>query len=275
MPVSLSHVSHAYRRGEPDEIRALENISLSIGDGEFTLILGRNGSGKSTLLQSMAGLLKPGQGSVTIDGSKPAVSRDSVAYAIQFPERALFEQTLYDDIAFGLHNRGVKEPEVKSQVLTAMDAVGLGRELLWTSPRELSHGQKRLAALAGIIAGKPKYLFLDEPTAGLDAAGRERVLKVLTDLISSGTTIVVASHDLAHFLDQTWRIIILDKGQIAGDLNPENLISMESLESMGLALPYSLKVARMLAKKGIVVKDLSPDTLADGIGRMRENENPC
>lgn len=265
MPVSLTGVSRLYRKGEPDETCAFRDISLSIPEKEFTVIAGRNGSGKSTLLHCMSGLMKPSRGTVTIDGKDAAASRSLVALAIQFPERALFGQRLYDDLAFGLRNRGMDEKQILDRVDLALETVGLDKELSGISPRELSQGQKRLAALAGIIVMRPKYLFLDEPTAGLDATGRERVLKILEHLNREGTTITVASHDLTHILGVCRRIIIMDGGGVSADCQPQDLVSLNCLESMGLALPYQLKVARELWRRGVQVENLSPEKLAEGI----------
>ncbi len=275
MPISLTEVSHLYRKGEPDETWALRNVSLSIVEKDFAVIAGRNGSGKSTLLHCMSGLVKPSRGRVAIDGNDSAASRSLIALAVQFPERALFGHTLYDDVAFGLRNRGMDEKQIRVRADRAVETVGLDKELLSISPGDLSQGQKRLAALAGILVTEPKYLFLDEPTAGLDAPGRGRVLKLLSELNHRGTTIVVASHDLMHILGVCRRIIILDGGGIAADCQPKELVSLKNLESMGLALPYQLKVARELGRHGVQVDDLSPEKLAEGIRRMCQNEDPC
>ncbi|HEY3422776.1 MAG TPA: ABC transporter ATP-binding protein [Methanocellaceae archaeon] len=267
MPISLTGVSHFYRKGEPDETWAFRDVSLSIVEREFTVIAGRNGSGKSTLLHCMSGLMKPSKGTVAIDGKGAAASRGLIALAVQFPERALFGNTLYDDVAFGLHNRGMDEKQIKGRVYRAVEIVGLDKELLNISPRELSNGQKRLAALAGIIVTEPKYLFLDEPTAGLDAPGRMRVLKVLAHLNQEGTTVVIASHDLTNIMGVCRRVVILDRGGIVADCQPQELISLKCLESMGLALPYQLIVARELWRRGVQVEDMSPEKLAEGICR--------
>ena len=223
----------------------------------------------------MSGLVKPSKGKVAIDGNDAAASRSLIALAVQFPERALFGHRLYDDVAFGLRNMRMDEKQIQGRVELAVDTVGLDKELLGISPRELSQGQKRLAALAGIIVTRPKYLFLDEPTAGLDAPGRARVLKLLSHLNREGMTIIVASHDLTHILGVCRRIIIMDGGGIAADCQPQELVSLKCLESMGLALPYQLKVARELGRCGVQVEDLSPEKLAEGIRRMCQNEDPC
>ena len=223
----------------------------------------------------MSGLVKPSKGKVSIDGKDAAASRSLIALAIQFPERALFGRRVYDDVAFGLRNRGMDEDQIRGQVDQVTETVGLDKGLLSISPQELSQGQKRLAALAGIIVMRPKYLFLDEPTAGLDALGRRRVLKLLSQLNHEGMTIVVASHDLTHILGVCRRIVIMDGGSMAVDCQPQELVSLKCLESMGLALPYQLKVARELRRQGIQVEDLSPENLADGIRRMCQNEDTC
>lgn len=273
MPVALDDVSQVYRRGEPDETWALRDVNLTVGDGEFLLICGKNGSGKSTLLLCMSGLQKPSTGAVTIDGKPAQKARDRIALAVQFPERALFARTLFDDVAFGLLNRGMDEKRVRESVVEAVRTVGLGEELMPVPPASLSHGQKRLAALAGIIAARPKYLFLDEPTAGLDAQGRARIMDVLKRLNSDGVTVVVASHDLAHMIGACRRIVILDEGAVSADCKPEDLISLECLESTGLALPYELTIARALKLRGIMVEGMSPEELAEGVGRMCGHEN--
>jgi energy-coupling factor transport system ATP-binding protein len=273
LPIELEDVNQVYRRGEPDETRALRDVNLTVGDGEFLLICGKNGSGKSTLLSCMSGLQKPSAGTVSIDGRPAGKARDRIALAVQFPERALFERTLFDDVAFGLRNGGMDEKQVLKAVAEAVRTVGLSEELLSVQPATLSHGQKRLAALACIIAARPKYLFLDEPTAGLDAQGRARILGVLKRLNRDGVAVVVASHDLAHMIGACKRIVILDEGVISADCKPEDLISLECLESTGLALPYELTVARALRLCGITVQGMSPVELAEGVGRMCGHEN--
>lgn len=273
MPLEVRSLSHVYRRGEPDEARALLDVNLTMNEGEFVLMSGRNGSGKSTLLQCMSGLAKPMSGVVTIDGRDAAQARDRVGLGVQFPERALFERTLYDDVAFGLKEQGMGGAQIRERVIEALDIVGLEKSLLPSSPQTLSHGQKRLAAIAGIIVSRPKYLFLDEPTAGLDASGKDRIVKALTGLNTDGTTIVVASHDLGHFLGACSRIIILNEGHVIVDCEPRDLISTECLEMTGIKLPHDLVIARELWRRGVLVSDLSPENIAEGIGRICGHEN--
>jgi len=271
MKLTAEDVCHVYSRGEPDEVKALMIKQMKIEDGEFVVIAGNSGSGKSTLLRCLSGLMKPTLGKISIDGIEARRSRGLVGLAVQFPERALFEKTLFDDVAFGLRNRGFDESEVQKKVLEALNLVGLDEALLESRPRFMSQGQKRLAALAGVIALKPKYLFLDEPTAGLDMTGRHKVLKALAGLNREDMAIIVASHNLAHFTGALSRLVVLESGMIKFDGNPDGLLSMEGLESLGLALPPSLVCARELIKHGIEAEwDAGPEKIAGLLGRIHE-----
>jgi energy-coupling factor transport system ATP-binding protein len=269
LPVIATGVSHVYRRGEPQEARALDHVDIVIETGEFVLITGAAGSGKTTLLQSLCGLQWPAEGHITIDGIEASKARGAAAMAIQFPERALFASTVYDDLAFGPLNMGLKKDGARERVLEAAGAVGLSEELLSSGPGTLSHGQRRLAALAGVIAVKPRYLFLDEPTAGLDPRVRSRVIRALVELNRAGMAIVVASHDLEHFLGVCGRLVVLEHGRIVIDGKPDELVTMEGIESMGLALPPSVAAARWLRRRGVAVQwDVSPEELAGHLRRM-------
>ncbi len=271
MGLIASGVEVVYSRGEPHEVKALDDVSLNIAEGEFVLIAGRSGSGKSTLLHCLSGLKKPAAGRISLDGMAAEKARKLIGLAVQFPERALFEKTLYDDIAFGPGNAGLRENVVSEKVLDAIKITGLDSSLLNSSPRSLSHGQKRLAAIAGVIALGPKYLFLDEPTAGLDADSRRRVLAALSSLNVTGTTIIAASHSLAHFSGISSRLVVLDGGKICFDGKPDGLVSLDNLEALGLALPPSLVFARKIRKLGIYVKwDAEPEEIAEMPGRANE-----
>ncbi len=166
MALVASGVKVVYSKGEPDEIRALDDVSLNVPEGEFVLIAGRSGSGKSTLLQCLSGLLRPASGKISLDGADAGKSRKLIGLAVQFPERALFEKTLYDDIAFGPRNMGMREDEVNEKVMAAIKITGLDVSLLKGSPRSLSHGQKRLAALAGRHSHKAKISFSGRADGG-------------------------------------------------------------------------------------------------------------
>lgn len=270
MPLIAKDVSHIYRRGEPGEVKALDGINISIERGEFVLIAGAVGSGKTTLLQCLSGLLRPAAGRVTIDGADAVKARGAAAMSIQFPERALFAPTVYDDVAFGPTNMGLSKDRTMERVLEAIRRVGLSEELLASHPRALSHGQRRLAALAGVIAVKPRYLFLDEPTAGLDSRGKLHVVRTLIELNRGGMAIIIASHDLEHLMGACARIIVLEGGRMAIDGTPDTLVSNDYAVSMGLALPPSVAAARWLKKKGIDAPwNVRPEALA---GHMRRIE---
>ncbi len=261
MPVAAKGVSHVYRRGEPGEAGALDGIDLTISEGEFILIAGANGSGKSTLLHCLSGLLRPTKGTVRVDGT--------TALSIQFPERALFADTAFDDIAFGPLNTGLDRGAARKRALEAAENVGLDESLLGHPPRTLSYGQRRLAALAGVIAMKPRCLFLDEPTAGLDPAAKEQIVEMLVRLNTAGTTVVVASHDLAHFMGACGRILVMSRGKVVFDGGPNGLVSLD--DTQGLALPPSLIVARWLRTRGIEAAwNIGPAEAAAHIRRMHE-----
>jgi energy-coupling factor transport system ATP-binding protein len=272
MALMVEKLCHIYSRGEPDEVKALSVEKIKIEPGEFVVIAGNSGSGKSTLLRYLAGLMKPTSGKIFMDDIEVRKTRDRIGLAVQSPERALFEKTLYDDVAFGLRNQCHSDSETRAKALDAIRKVGLDEALLTCSPRSLSHGQKRLAALAGVIALEPRYLFLDEPTAGLDTWGRHRVIDALARLNRDGMTIVAASHNMAHFSEVVSRLVILESGKIWFDGEPDGLVSAEGLESLGLSLPPSLTYARELLKRGIAVKwDVEPEKLAGVLGRTHES----
>jgi energy-coupling factor transport system ATP-binding protein len=263
-------VHHVFSGGEPFEARALDGISIRIEEGEFVILAGRSGSGKSTLLRCLSGLLKPTKGRISIDGMYADRARKLIGLAVQSPERALFEKMLYDDIAFGPRNRGYGEDDAHRAVMDAIRIVGLDETLLKRPPRTLSQGQKRLAALAGIIAPGPKYLFLDEPTSGLDADGRRRIIETLISLNEGGTTIVAATHSLAHFRGVSSRLIVLDSGKIRFDGRPEGLLALD--DTPGLVLPQSLAWAIKLRKRGIEVEwDADPEKVAELLWRAHES----
>lgn len=269
MPLTASSIGLTYHRGEPDETRALAGIDVSIDRGEFVLVSGATGSGKTTLLQCLSGLMRPTEGRATIDGVDAAKARGAAAMSIQFPERALFASTVYDDVAFGPRNMGIGKHDANERVLEASRAVGLGEELLDSDPRALSHGQRRLAALAGVIAVRPGYLLLDEPTAGLDSRGRSRIIRALAELNEAGTAIIVASHDLGHFMGICGRMLVLDRGKIIFDGPPEEAVSCDAVYSVGLALPPSVLAARWLMRRGVAVRwNVGPEELAEHLRRM-------
>lgn len=256
MSLKAEAVSYSY---EGMKTPALDSVSLDIEKGELAVVCGSNGSGKSTLLRCLAGLARPSSGHVTVDGHDAAVSRRKIGLAVQFPERALFERTAFDDLAFGPRNMGMPADEVKRQVEAAVDAVGFGRELLGVSPRTRSYGQKRLLAIACAIVHRPEYLFLDEPAAGLDYRGRKTIIRLISELNSGGMTIVVASHDPIALLDRSSRLVALDAGRVIVDAAP----SFASARRAGIR-SETMELVEQLKGRGMTIKEtFSPEALAE------------
>lgn len=255
MPIVVENLSHIYMQGTPFEKKALENINLKIEDGEFVGIIGHTGSGKSTLIQHFNGLLKPTSGRVLINdmdttGKELKELRRVVGIVFQYPEHQLFEETVYKDIAFGLYKQKLQEEEVRSEVMKVIEAVGLKEDVLDKSPFELSGGQKRRVAIAGVLAMKPQILILDEPTAGLDPKGRDEILGFITGIHKTiGITVILISHsmeDIARLVD---RVIVMNKGQIEIDGPVRKVYSdIQRLEGIGLSAPQIAYLMRELKK---------------------------
>jgi energy-coupling factor transport system ATP-binding protein len=260
MPIEITQLSHTYLPGSQLAYPALANISLTIQDGEFLGIIGHTGSGKSTLIQHLNGLLLPTEGSVFVDGLDTREKklrkkiRSLVGMVFQYPEYQLFEETVERDVGFGPKNMGLEEAEIATRVAEALTLVGLDpEEFSEKSPFELSGGEKRRAALAGILAMRPKYLVLDEPMAGLDPRGRREILALIESLRRNfGTGIVMVSHsmdDVAMFAD---RIAVLDQGALFMADSPEKVFSHSAeLLEMGLNLPQATQLVRALRARGI------------------------
>ena len=283
MPIRIEQLSHTYMPGSQLAYPALGDVSLTIQDGEFLGIIGHTGSGKSTLIQHLNGLLLPTAGSVLVDGLDTREKklrkqiRSLVGMVFQYPEYQLFEETVARDVAFGPKNMGLTEEEIAPRVQEALRLVGLSPdEFSVKSPFELSGGEKRRAALAGILAMRPKYLVLDEPMAGLDPRGRHEILTLIESLRSEyGTGIVMVSHsmdDVAMYAD---RIAVLDKGSLFMVGTPEDVFSHSAeLLDMGLNLPQATQLVRALRERGIeVARDyFRMDELAqDLIGRWNHD----
>ena len=283
MPIRIEQLSHTYMPGSQLAYPALGDVSLTIQDGEFLGIIGHTGSGKSTLIQHLNGLLLPTSGTVTVDGLDTKEKklrkkiRSLVGMVFQYPEYQLFEETVARDVAFGPKNMGLTEEEIAPRVQEALRLVGLSpEEFSEKSPFELSGGEKRRAALAGILAMRPKYLVLDEPMAGLDPRGRHEILTLIESLRSEyGTGIVMVSHsmdDVAMYAD---RIAVLDKGSLFMVGTPEDVFSHSAeLLDMGLNLPQATQLVRALRERGIeVARDyFRMDELAqDLIGRWNHD----
>jgi energy-coupling factor transport system ATP-binding protein len=259
-PIELKNVSFVYGAGEPYEIRALDNINLKLGGSMMTGFMGHTGSGKSTLVQLLNGILKPTSGQVLLDGKdiweNPKKIRDvrfKVGVVMQYPEYQLFDETVRADIAFGPKNMGLSKEEIDERVMEAVRFSGLDESLLDKSPFELSGGQKRRAALAGVMAMRPEILVLDEPAAGLDPGGRREILGRIGEYQrSSGTSVIIVSHsmeDMALYCD---RIIVMSAGRVAMDGTCAEVFGRyNELFSVGLDVPQITYVADALRRHGI------------------------
>ena len=259
MEIRIEHLNYIYGLGTSYEKKALDDISLTIRSGEFIGIIGHTGSGKSTLIQHLNGLNRASSGQIFVDGKNIYEDgypmrqlRFRVGLVFQYPEYQIFETTVLKDICFGPKNQGLSAEEAEGRARAAMRMVGLDEHYEGKSPFELSGGQKRRVAIAGILAMNPEVLVLDEPTAGLDPKGRDDILGVLKQLHrESGITVVLVSHSMEDVADYASRIIVLDKGKVLYDDIPAKVFShVEELESIGLAAPQVTYVMRALRGKG-------------------------
>ena len=259
MEIRIEHLNYIYGLGTSYEKKALDDISLTIRSGEFIGIIGHTGSGKSTLIQHLNGLNRASSGQIFVDGKKIYEDgypmrqlRFRVGLVFQYPEYQIFETTVLKDICFGPKNQGLSEEEAGGRARAAMRMVGLDESYENKSPFELSGGQKRRVAIAGILAMNPEVLVLAEPTAGLDPKGRDDILGVLKQLHQeSGITVVLVSHSMEDVADYASRIIVLDKGKVLYDDIPARVFShVEELESIGLAAPQVTYVMRALRRMG-------------------------
>ncbi len=265
MIIDIKNLNYIYNPNTPFEKKALDNVNISINEGDFIGLIGHTGSGKSTLVQHLNGLMKPTSGTIIVDGintSEKGVSlrevRHKVGLVFQYPEHQLFEESVYKDIAFGPKNLGLDDEAIDKRIMDAMELVGLDFESLKDrSPFELSGGQKRRVAIAGVIAMKPKVLVLDEPTAGLDPYGRDEILDEIKDLFKKeGITIILVSHsmeDVARLVD---RILVMDKGRLVmDDTTREVFKRAPELEKIGLGIPQITKFMRRFKEKGNDIDD--------------------
>ena len=259
--IQAKALTHVYSAGTPFEHSAIENVDLEVMPGEFLGIIGHTGSGKSTLIQHLNGLLRPTGGQILLDGediwAKPKEIRKvrfQVGMVFQYPEYQLFEETVYKDIAFGPGNMGLDKDEIDRRVRQAAEFAGVSEEMLEKSPFELSGGQKRRVAIAGVIAMEPKVLILDEPTAGLDPRGREAILAQLRDYHSKkGNTIILVSHSMEEIARNVDRIVVMSHAHKLMDGTPEEVFCRaEELLEVGLDVPQVTKVAMRLQKQGLL-----------------------
>jgi len=253
MSIKVENLSYTYMKGTPFEKKALDNINIDIDDGEFLGIIGHTGSGKSTLVQHLNGILKPTSGKIYIDGvdisGKNAKElRNQVGIVFQYPEHQLFEETVFKDIAFGLERRGFKEEEIEVRVKNALKMVGLSEEILLKSPFELSGGQKRRVAIAGVLVLEPRILVLDEPTAGLDPMGREAVFELISNFHKQlKITVILVSHSMEDIARFVKRVIVMNRGTIEMDGTLEHVFKQtERLEQIGLSVPQITYLMRKL-----------------------------
>ena len=265
MSIALEHVNYIYSPGTAYEKRALNDISLEIGQGQFVGIIGHTGSGKSTLIQHLNGLMKATSGDILYDGQSIYAEgydmrklRSQVGLVFQYPEHQLFEVDVISDVCFGPKNQGLSEEESEKNAREALELVGFPEKYYKQSPFELSGGPKRRVAIAGVLAMKPKVLILDEPTAGLDPKGRDEILDQIAKLHKeTGMTVVLVSHsmeDVARYVD---RIIVMNKGEKMLDSTPKEVFRhYKELEEVGLAAPQVTYVMHDLKDRGF---DVSPD----------------
>jgi len=265
MPIKVENLTYIYMKDSVFEHVAIENISFEIQDGEFIGLIGHTGSGKSTLIQHLNGLLKPSSGKVFVDGEELNSKevhmkkiRQKVGLVFQYPEYQLFEETVYKDIAFGPHNLGLSEDEVDKRVRKAIDLVGLDFDNINNiSPFELSGGQKRRVAIAGVLAMEPRMLILDEPAAGLDPKGRDEILGGIKTLHEKQKiTVVLVSHSMEDIANLVDKVLVMNKGKIAFFDTPRNVFKeAEILERIGLGVPQVTHLVRELRKKGFEISD--------------------
>jgi len=284
--MEIRGLTHVYSRGTPFEKTAVQNLDLDLFSGETVALIGHTGSGKSTLIQHLNALLKPTGGTVLLDSndifsSKPAMrnARFRVGLVFQYPEYQLFEETVRADIAFGPKNQKLSPDEIEARVRRAAGFVGLSEDLFDASPLELSGGQKRRVAIAGVLAMEPELLILDEPTSGLDPAGREDLLQNLFRWRSDrGGAILLVTHDMTTAA-RCDRIVVMEGGRIAMSGTPEEVFSRaEELQSMGLALPEAARIALLLREAGIKLPRAvyTLDQLRNSLlERWREGGEPC
>ena len=260
--LKVENLTHTYSAGTPFQRNAIEHIDFEVRPGEFLGVIGHTGSGKSTFIQHLNGLLKPTEGHVYFKGqdiwSSPKVTHESrfhVGLVFQYPEYQLFEETVYKDIAFGPGNMGLEQSEIDRRVREAAGFVGLGEDSLEKSPFELSGGQKRRVAIAGVLAMEPEVLILDEPTAGLDPAGCESILAQIRQYHrAKNNTILLVSHSMGEIARNAGRIVVLDGGHIVMDGTPREIfVRAQELTEIGLGVPEATRIAAALHQRGLPV----------------------
>ena len=260
MAIKIENLEHIYMPGSPFEKKALDNVNIEIKDGEFVGLIGHTGSGKSTLVQHLNGLIKPQSGTVLVNGRDASSKgeelkklRFDVGLVFQYPEHQLFEETVYKDIAFGPTNLGLTKDEIDERVKDAARCVGLSLDVLDKSPFDLSGGQKRRVAIAGVISMRPRVLVLDEPTAGLDPAGREEILEQIKSIHNEGNmTIILVSHSMEDVARLAHRLIVMNEGRVFADGTIDEIFSHgKELRNIGLNVPQINVLIDELVSRGL------------------------
>ena len=282
MPIEVKNLTPIYMEGTPFEARALDSVSLSIRDGEFIGVIGHTGSGKSTLIAHLNALDRPEPGTVFVNGmdlgakdADLAKVRRTVGLVLQYPEYQLFEETVAKDIAFGPRNLKLPEDEVQARVRRAMEMVGLAERYADRSPFDLSGGQKRRAAIAGVLAMEPSILILDEPAAGLDPVGRREMLDLVKRIHEAGTTVVMVSHSMDDVGRLCDRLIVLEHGHVAFTGTPAEVFRHgDELRAIGLDVPECARLAAALREKGFSLPEdiYSYDDVRSALLKMLKGE---
>ena len=281
MSIQLNHLTHVYNEGTTFEKVALNDVTLEIQTGEFIGLIGHTGSGKSTLIQHLNGIISPSSGEILLDGenihkdkAKLKEVRRRIGLAFQYPEYQLFEMTVYKDVAFGPTNLGLSAEQIHENVVAALNIVGIDETFYEKSPFELSGGQKRRVAIAGVLAMNPEVLILDEPTAALDPYGRDEILTILEDLHhKKNITILLVSHSMDEVARFAQRIIVMDKGEILMDGTPADIFRRhKELEEIGLAAPQAMYIMKELKEYGLPVDTeiFTPQEAVKEINRIRD-----
>ena len=285
MPIEVKNLSHVYMSGTPFEAHALYGVSLSIADGEFVGVIGHTGSGKSTLISHLNALERSEPGAVFVNGmdlgdkeTDLRAVRRAVGLVFQYPEYQLFEETVERDVAFGPRNLGLGEEEIRERVELALKQVGLGPEFAQRSPFELSGGQKRRVAIAGVLAMQPSTLILDEPAAGLDPAGRQEMLDLVARIHDSGVTVVMVSHSMDDVGRLCDRLFVLDHGRVAFSGTPAEVFRHgDELRAIGLDVPECARLADALRARGFDIPEglYSLEDVRDAVLRALEGDRQC
>ncbi len=276
MSLVLEHVNYIYGADTPLAVKALDDICLEIPDGQFVGIIGHTGSGKSTLVQHLNGLVKATEGHIYYNGEDICGKdfdkkklRSNVGLVFQYPEHQLFEIDVFSDVCFGPKNLGLPKEEVEQRAKEALRQVGLSEEHYFQSPFDLSGGQKRRAAIAGVLAMKPQVLILDEPTAGLDPRGRDEILTLIKKLqTETGITVLLVSHSMEDVAEYVERIIVMNQGSVMLDGTPREVFAhYRELEQVGLAAPQVTYIMHALKEKGLPV-DVDVTTISEAAGEI-------